>query len=127
MHGWQYHTSNAREQYVLQQHILPASDASRRAMLLSQSGPSAGRWLTAMPTSAGTTLEPIRMQVALRRRLRWPLPAGGGRCVGRSCQSRLDVLGDHMASCHLSGRLSRRAKPQRHHSPPHPAHRREAP
>lgn len=26
-------------------------------------------------------------------------------------KSRLDVLGDHMASCHLSGRLSRRAKP----------------
>jgi len=55
--------------------------------------------------------EPIRMQVALRRRLRWPLPAGSGRCVGRSCQNRLDALGDHMASCHLSGRLSRRAKP----------------
>ena len=111
MHGWQYHTSNAREQYVLQKNSLPAADASRRAMLLSESGPSAGRWLTAMPTTAGTTLERIRMQVALRRRLRWPLPAGSGRCVGRSCQSQLDVPRDHMVSHPLSGRLSMRAKP----------------
>ncbi len=110
-HGWQYYASTAREQYVLQHEVRPASDASRRAMMLSQAGPSASRWLTALPTSAGATLEPIRVQVALRRRLRWPLPVGAGACSGRSCRRRLDALGDHMASCHLSGRLGRRSKP----------------
>ena len=85
MHGWQYHTSRAREQYGLQQHIVPAADVSRRAMLLSQSGPSGSRWLTAMPTSAGTTIEPIRMQVALRRCVRRVFQSFRGRVrqVGR--------------------------------------------
>lgn len=51
------------------------------------------------------------MQVALRRRLRWPLPLGPRCCNGRSCARPLDELGDHWCSCMRSGRVRRRAKP----------------
>ena len=64
-----------------------------------------------MPTEAGTTLIPSHLQVALRRRLRLPLPMIARRCNGRSCRRRLDDLGDHRASCPVSGRLRRRAGP----------------
>ena len=74
--GWQYHASSAREHHFLRRVVVPSSSRSRRALLLSQAGRGAGRWLTAVPYSPGTTLKPLRMQVALRRRLRWPLPLG---------------------------------------------------
>ena len=80
-------------------------------MLLSQAGQNAGRWLTAIPSSAATTLRPVRMQVALRRRLRWPLPLGPRRCGGTGCARELDDLGDHWASCMRTGRVRRRARP----------------
>ena len=51
------------------------------------------------------------MQVALRRRLRWPLPLGPRRCNGRSCMKELDEYGDHWAACMRSGRVRRRARP----------------
>ena len=81
--GWQYHASSARELHFSERVVLPASSRSRRAMLLSGSGRGAGRWRSALPTSPGTSLKPLRMQVALRRRLRWPLPLGPRRCNGR--------------------------------------------
>jgi len=109
-HGWQYHASTAREKAYLER-VMDEAAAPERAMLRSQAGPSAGRWLTALPTSPATTLTPPRMQVALRRRLRWPLPLGPRRCNGRSCRQPLDELGDHWTSCPRSGRLRRRAGP----------------
>ena len=51
------------------------------------------------------------MQVALRRRLRWPLPLCAAQCNGRACRKVLDQLGDHRAACPLSGRLKRRSRP----------------
>ena len=80
-------------------------------MLLSQAGPGAGRWLTAIPYDPATTLRPLRMQVALRRRLRWPLPLGPRRCGGTGCRHELDPMGDHWASCMRTGRVRRRARP----------------
>ena len=109
--GWQYHASSARELHFSERVVLPASSRSRRAMLLSQSGRGAGRWLSALPISPGTSLKPLRMQVALRRRLQWPLPLGPRRCNGRSCRKVLDQLGDHWAACMRSGRVRRRARP----------------
>ena len=91
--------------------ILPAFSRTRRALLLSQAGPGAGRWLTSVPTSLGTTLKPLRMQIALRRRLRWPLPIGPRRCNGRFCRAELDRRGDHWAACMRSGRICLRARP----------------
>jgi hypothetical protein len=91
--------------------VLPSSCASRRAMLLSQAGPGSGAWLLALPTHFAVRLSPLRMQVALRRRLRWPLPLECQRCNGQACRAKLDPLGDHWASCNKSGRLLRRSKP----------------
>ena len=109
--GWQYHACSAREQNFSERVVLPSSSSSRRAMLLSQAGPGAGRWLTAIPYDPATTLRPLRMQVALRRRLRWPLPLGPRRCGGTGCRHELDPMGDHWASCMRTGRVRRRARP----------------
>ena len=80
-------------------------------MLFSQSDPAAGRWLSAIPTCPEVRFSYLRMQVSLRRRLRWALPLGPRRCDGRSCQLPLDRLGDQWAACSWSGRLRRRERP----------------
>ena len=110
-HGWQFHACAALERDFLEREVLTAANPARRAMLLSQSGPGAGRWLSARPTSPATTMCPLHMQVAIRRRLRWPLPLGPRRCNGASCRRTLDDLGDHWASCTRSGRVRKRARP----------------
>ena len=84
---------------------------SQQALLRSQSGPGASAWLAARPTERALTMRPVRMQVALRRRLRWPLPLCAAQCNGRACRKALDQLGDHRAACSLSGRLKRRSRP----------------
>ena len=80
-------------------------------MLISQSGPGAGRWLSARPTCAAQQFKAVRLQVSLRRRLRWPLPLGPRLCNGASCRQPLDATGDHWASCTRSGRVKRRSRP----------------
>ena len=109
--GWQYHACSAREQYYSEHAVIPSSSSSRRAMLLSQAGFGASRWLSAIPYSAATCMKPLRMLVALRRRLRWPMPLGPRRCGGTGCGHDLDALGDHWASCMRTGRVRRRARP----------------
>ena len=56
-------------------------------------------------------MRPEVFQVALRRRLRLPLPLGRGACPGRGCQARVDALGDHLTCCGRAGGTQRRAKP----------------
>ena len=59
-----------------------------------------------------STLPPAHMHVALRRRLRLPLPLAHGLCGGAGvpgCGAVLDVLGDHAAACPRSGLLARQA------------------
>ena len=53
------------------------------------------------------------MLIALRRRLRLPLPVAQGRCGahGPGCGAAVDVYGDHYAACPRTGLLARRAKP----------------
>ena len=80
-------------------------------MLRSQAGPGASHWMRARPTCPALTIRPVRMQVALRRRLRWPMPLGPRQCNGPSCRRPLDPLGDHWTSCTKSGRIKRRARP----------------
>ena len=54
--------------------LLSGLPADARALLRSQSGAYAGEWLRAIPADAGSTLAPPEMLIALRRRLRLPLP-----------------------------------------------------
>ena len=108
--GWQCHVCSYSEQYFLEHVVRPTCDDARRAMLLSQAGGPASAWLRAIPSDAAFTLSPLRFQVALRRRVRWPLPLSTGQC-GKSCRCVLDGLGDHAASCPRSGRLKSRSVP----------------
>ena len=109
--GWQRLFSSSAEHSFREHEVMPAMANDSRAMLRSQSGPGAAAWLGARPTERGRTLRPVRMQVALRRRLRWPLPLCAAQCDGRACRKQLDPRGDHRAACALSGRLKRRSRP----------------
>eukprot|EP00439_Symbiodinium_sp_Y106_P083243 s600_g23.t1 len=58
-----------------------------------------------------TTLSPHAMQLALRRRLRLPLPLRPKRCgPSPGCGGLVDVFGDHALACPRTGLLARRAK-----------------
>ena len=56
------------------------------------------------------------MLIALRRRLRLPLPVAPHRCGthGHGCGAAVDACGDHHAACPRTGLLARRAKPLEH-------------
>ena len=67
--------------------------------------------LTAIPAEPATTLSPHAMQLALRRRLRLPLPLRPKRCgPSPGCGGLVDVFGDHALACPRTGLLARRAK-----------------
>ena len=110
--GWQRHAAFALNLYYREHELLPALAPASRALLRSQSGAQAGAWLAAVPCDPGTPLSPEHMHLALRRRLRLPLPLTQQRCGGDGkpgCGREADVLGDHRVSCPRSGLLARRA------------------
>ena len=110
-HSWQFHASRTRNLYYRDRVLLPTLPPDHRALLRSQSGPHAGSWLAAIPGEAATTLSPEAMQVALRRRLRLPLPIASGRSgPSPGCGRPVDLLGDHALACPRTGLLARRAK-----------------
>ena len=92
--------------------LLPSLPPSLRALLRSQAGAQAGAWLTAIPADVSTALSPGSMQVALRRRMRLPLPIAPNRCGGEGpgCGGVADAFGDHALACPRAGLLARRAK-----------------
>ena len=108
--GWQCHACSTLENHFLERVVRPSSDTSRRSLLLSQEGGPASAWLRAIPSEPAFTLSPLRLQVSMRRRLRWPLPLSGGRCC-RGCNTTLDPLGDRAAACGMSGRIKLRSRP----------------
>ncbi len=108
--GWQWYASSARETYFAERVLQPICERPQRAMLLSQAA-SGGAWLRAIPSEKAFAMQPLRFQVAMRRRLRWPLPLARHRCRGRACRERQDAEGDHAASCPTSGLLKLRSRP----------------
>ena len=103
--------SKIRSTHCREGELLPALCPASRALLRSQSGTHAGAWLTITPCEPAMTLEPQAMQLALRRRLRLPLPLCPIRCgPGPGCGQRVDPLGDHAPACPRTGLLARRAK-----------------
>ena len=110
-HGWQFHASTALEKRFVQSDILPILSSSQRALLLSQSGANSARFLTATPTTPETTFRPGLLEVAIKRRLRLPLPTLTSHCDGTHCTERVDNLGDHRTNCTRTGRLKRRSVP----------------
>ena len=109
--GWQRDAALALHISFREQVLLPAIRPSDRALLRSQAGPHAGAWLTAIPADPATTLAPDIMHLALRRRLRLPLPLTRARCGGEGapgCRALVDNLGDHALACPRTGLLARR-------------------
>ena len=77
----------------------------------SQGGAHAGAWLSAAPSEPALTLAPQALQLALRRRLRLPLPLSPNRCApSPGCGQQVDEYGDHALACPRTGLLARRAK-----------------
>ena len=112
-HGWQQPAALVLHTVHRAREVMPPLPEAEQALLRSQSGPHAAAWLTAIPTDPGTTLSPEEMQVALRRRLRLPLPLASRHCGGErryGCGAPLDPFGDHATACHRTGLLARRAK-----------------
>jgi hypothetical protein len=108
--GWQHHTCSISETFLQERVLLPQCDPCQKAMVLSQGG-AGGAWLRAIPSEHVFRMQVLRFQVAMRRRLRWPLPLTNHRCRGNHCRCLHDNLGDHPASCALSGLLKRRSRP----------------
>ena len=92
---------------------MPSLDAAATTLLRSQSGPHAGSWLTAIPTEDALRMPPALFQIALRRRLRLPLPMRPRWCGDPSrpgCGHEMDAFGDHEAACPRTGLLGRRGR-----------------
>ena len=107
--GWQRDAALALHTSFREHVLLPAVRPSDRALLRSQAGPHAGAWL--VPADPATTLAPDLMHLALRRRMRLPLPLTRARCGGDGtpgCRALVDNLGDHAMACPRTGLLARR-------------------
>ena len=112
-HGWQRLASQTRNLYYRDCVLLPSLTPSRQALLRSQAGQQSAAWLSTVPSEPGLTLSPPAMPIALRRRLRLPLPLAPNRCGGagaHGCGRRIDPFGDHALACPRTGLLARRAK-----------------
>ena len=109
-HGWQCCASRIRTSYFRERTLLPSLSPSACALLRSQSGPQAGAWLTAIPSEPACALPPQAMLLALRRRLRLPLPLCASRCGPPGCGGEVDAFGDHALACTRTGLIARRAK-----------------
>ena len=108
-HGWQHLASLVVHTSFRAREVLPRLPPAGQALLRSQAGPYAGAWLTAIPSEEDATLTPNLMRIALRRRLRLPLPPAAQRCgQGAGRHGCGGALGDHALACPRSGLLARR-------------------
>lgn len=96
--------------FVLEHVVMPRCDESRLSLLLSQASGSASAWLRAVPSESCFVLPSLRFRVAVRRRLRWPLPLSGGPC-SRCCPQELDPFLETTQPRARAGRLGVRARP----------------
>ena len=108
--GWQSFMCSFAETFFREHKVLPSCSKAERALLLSQASGPASAWLHAVPSEEALRFSPLRLQVALRRRLRWRLPLSGGICC-RGCRTEMDWLGDRAAACGTSGRIKVRSGP----------------
>ena len=88
------HATRTRNLHYRDRVLLPALQPSSRALLRSQGGAHADAWLSAVPSEPALTLAPQAMQLALRRRLRLPLPLSPNRCCpSPGCGQQVDEWG----------------------------------
>ena len=103
LRGWQGQAA-AAEARRHRETLLAGADPAAQALLHSQSGPFASRFLTTVPVSSVLSYPyPCHLfRVLLLRRLRLPLPFAERTC---RCRRLLDPFGDHRAACARSGVL----------------------
>ena len=85
--------------------MLPRVAEHERALLRSQSGPTAGMAFAVAPSNPLVRIDSQLFLVLLLQRLRLPLPPTSRTC---RCGRLLDCLGHHRASCAQAGVLGRR-------------------
>ena len=106
--GWQGAAASAVARRQCEQ-LLSTLDPSSEALLRSQQGPFASRFLTTpVPTCPALSYPSHLFRVLLLRRLRLPLPLS--QRYSR-CRRPLDSLGDHRAACARAGVLQSRGCP----------------
>ena len=105
--GWQGAAASAVARRQCEQ-LLSTLDPSSEALLRSQQGPFASRFLTTVPTCPALSYPSHLFRVLLLRRLRLPLPLSQRYC---RCRRPLDSLGDHRAACARAGVLRSRGCP----------------
>ncbi len=79
----------------------PDADASFEAHTSLSSLPTAGVWLTALPSDDSREMSHRLFQIALKRRLRMRIFAADGFCL--SCGGCMDRFGDHASVCSCNG------------------------
>ena len=109
-HGWQFQASRILDIEFKEFDLRPNLTPSGQALLLSQGGIHAAKFLQAPPVNYQAAFEDCHFQCLLRRRLRLEIPFGMSKCPGKHCNHVLDKYGDHLASCMKSGRVKKRAK-----------------
>ena len=107
LRGWQGQAA-AAEARRHRETLLAGADPAAQALLHSQSGPFASRFLTTVPVSSVLSYPCHLFRVLLLRRLRLPLPLAERTC---RCRRLLDPFGDHRAACARSGVLRGRGCP----------------
>ena len=105
LRGWQGQAAAARRH---RETLLAGADPAAQALLHSQSGPFASRFLTTVPVSSVLSYPCHLFRVLLLRRLRLPFPLSERTC---RCRRLLDPFGDHRAACARSGVLRGRGCP----------------
>ena len=107
-HGWQFYAAAQRDKHYRKRALLPVLDSGSAALLCSQAGRASAAHLCALPVDKARTLHAHHLRVLLLRRLRLELPLSHKRC---KCGRKVDLLGDHYASCATVGKLALRAIP----------------
>ena len=103
-HGWQRHTSQARETHA-HGTLLSQSSRATRARVRSCAGQHSARWLMTAPTCDELRLRNPIMRVLLQRRLGLPIDVLREECEARGCRASLDSCGFHRSACTRTGRI----------------------
>ena len=110
--AWMADARDANPQQALPRTHASARHATQFPGTLAIPGRTAGRSMARCdPHRAGHHAPTEAMQIALRRRLRQPLPLHSNTCgPPHGCRGAVDRFGDHALACPRTGLLARRAK-----------------
>ena len=105
----QHRLQSVKKQSSFQQYLEDCSTDEDKARLISSSGPNAGSWLEAIPSTQHFTLSSAQFCTAAFMRLGAPLPALSSiqKCTA-NCGKSVDPHGYHLLTCKWGGGPIRR-------------------